>query len=189
MIKPMSEYDDLLKKVRAEAEAFRSTAKEYIPKMYYALRREDGNISTEDARDRIEKDCIGIWSKRTMLDAIPDEAKNQKKQEAGRLSQKERNSAAVSAAPYTKKKKLMMDTEGNTIENDTALATALKSTIDDPAIPQFDNDSQLYFEFCIPSKYVLEHLFLAENTFDQICFNVVLDKHTGEVISYSIPDD
>jgi hypothetical protein len=185
----MSEYDDLLKKIRAEAEAFRSTAKEYIPKMYYALRREDHNISPEDARDRIEKDCIGIWSKRTILDAIPDEAKNQKKQEAGRLSQKKRNSAAVSAAPYTKKKEIMMDTEGNTIENDTVLTATLRSNIHDPPIPQLDNDYQLHIEFCIPSKYVLEHLFLAENTVDQICFNVVLDKHTGEVISYSIPDD
>jgi hypothetical protein len=52
--------------------------------MYDALRTEDSNLSPEDARDRIEKDCLGIWSKRTILDALPDEAKDLKKQKAGR---------------------------------------------------------------------------------------------------------
>jgi hypothetical protein len=69
------EYDDLL-------QTYRSTATEYIPKMYAAPRNEDANISPQDARDRIEKDCFGIWSKRTILDAFPDEAKNPEKQKA-----------------------------------------------------------------------------------------------------------
>ena len=69
------------------------TAKEYIPKMYLALRDENPNFTPEDARDRIEKDCVNIWSKRTILDALPDEAKDLKKQKAGRLSQNEVNSA------------------------------------------------------------------------------------------------
>ena len=69
------------------------TAIEYIPRMYAALRNEDANISPQDATDRIEKDCFGIWSKRTILDALPDEAKNPEKQKSGRLGQ--RNFAAV----------------------------------------------------------------------------------------------
>jgi hypothetical protein len=84
--------------VRIRTETYRSTAKEYIPQMYEALRNEDANISPQDARDRIEKDCFGIWSRRTILDALPDEAKNLEKQKAGRLRQKEHNSAAFSAA-------------------------------------------------------------------------------------------
>jgi hypothetical protein len=90
----VTEYDKLLNEARAKTEAFsKLTAKEYIPKTYYALRDENTNLTPEDARDRIEKDCADIWSKRTILDALPDEAKDLEKQKAGRLSQKEANSA------------------------------------------------------------------------------------------------
>ena len=75
----LQKYDALLEEVKKNAEKFRSTAKEYIPKMYWALRNEYSNVTPEDARDRIEKDCVGIWSKRTLLDALPEEAKDLKK--------------------------------------------------------------------------------------------------------------
>ena len=97
----MGKYDDLLEEAKSRAAVYISTAKLYIPKMYNALMDENKNISPEDARDRIEKDCVGIWSKRTILDALPDEVKNQEKQKSGRLGQKKRNFAAVSAAPET----------------------------------------------------------------------------------------
>ena len=54
----LTEYDKLLEDARTKAEAFKSTAKEYIPKMYCALRNENQNLIPEDARDRIEKDCV-----------------------------------------------------------------------------------------------------------------------------------
>jgi hypothetical protein len=79
----MSKYDDLLREAKANAEAFALTAREYIPKMYKALREEDPKISADDARDRIQKDCAGIWSRRTILDALPSEVKDPKKQKAG----------------------------------------------------------------------------------------------------------
>ena len=60
----MSEYDNVLNLARTKAEAFRSTAKEFIPNMYAALLKENQNISPIDARDRIQKDCVGIWSRR-----------------------------------------------------------------------------------------------------------------------------
>jgi hypothetical protein len=87
--------------------------------MYLALRNENSNLIPEDARDRIEKDCMNIWSKRTILDALPDEAKDLEKQKAGRLSQKEANSAAVSAAPLSTKKQeeVIIDTQGNPIDD------------------------------------------------------------------------
>ena len=123
----MSEYDDILEKARESAEQFRSTAKEFIPKMYKALRNENHNVSPEDARDRIEKDCVGIWVKRTILDALPDEAKNQEKQKAGRLRQKEHNSAAFSAAASAKRKIMVslqgaVDTQGNEIRSNDPVA-------------------------------------------------------------------
>lgn len=55
----MREYDDLLKEAIAKGAAFQSTAREYIPKMYYALRNENPKISPADARDRIDK--FGTW--------------------------------------------------------------------------------------------------------------------------------
>jgi hypothetical protein len=95
----MSKYDELLKEAKAKAEPFALTAREYLRNMYDALCTEDSSLSLEDARDRIEKDCVGIWSKRTILDALPDEAKDRKKQKAGTLSQNKHVSAAFSAAP------------------------------------------------------------------------------------------
>jgi hypothetical protein len=127
----LSNYDDLLEEARTKAEAFRSSAKEYIPKMYEALRRENPNISPEDARDRIEKDCVGIYSKSTILHALPDEAKNKEKQKAGRLRQKEHNSAAFSAAPAPeqeeKKKIIVAAVQGKSVEEDIPLTSDLST--------------------------------------------------------------
>src|SRR5215831_14144444 len=89
--------------------------------MYNALMNESKDISPEDARDRIEKDCFGIWAKRTILEALPDEAKNRKKQESGRLGQKKRNFAAVSAAPETGAVKIILDTNGRSIDERIAI--------------------------------------------------------------------
>ena len=63
----VGKYDDLLEETKSRSAAYLSTAKLYIPKMYNALMDENKNISPEDARDRIEKDCVGIWTKRTIL--------------------------------------------------------------------------------------------------------------------------
>ena len=81
--------DELLQQAKLKVEglraAIRSTARELIPKMYQALKEENPRITPEDARDRIERDCKCIWSNRTILDALPDEAKNPEKQIARRL--------------------------------------------------------------------------------------------------------
>ena len=50
------------------------------------------------------------------LDALPDEEKNQKKQKSGRLGQKKRNFAAVSAAPEAGAAKIILDTNGRPID-------------------------------------------------------------------------
>jgi regulator of replication initiation timing len=117
----LSEYDDLLTEATAKAEAFRATAREYIPKMYAALRNENPNISPGDARDRIQKDCINIWSRRTILDALPDEAKDPEKQKSGRLGQKKHKSAAFSAAQKEQpQKEISVVAEGSTIVEEVA---------------------------------------------------------------------
>jgi hypothetical protein len=117
----LGEYDDLLQQARTRAEAFRLSAKELIPKLYLALRNE--NQAPADARNRIEKDCRYFWSKRTILEALPDEAKNIEKQKSGRLAQKKRDSAALSAAPLPEiRRKITIDTNGKQSEENLSPA-------------------------------------------------------------------
>jgi hypothetical protein len=103
-----------------------STAMPFIPKLYQALRNENANISPADAKDRIEKDCRYFWSRRTILEALPDEAKNIEKQKSGRLAQKKRNSAALSAAPFPEiRRKISVEVNGKQSEENL-------SQVDDP---------------------------------------------------------
>lgn len=98
-------YDRLLEEARNEARKYRETACRLIPKMYYVLRQEE-HLSKSDARDRIEKDCIEFWSKRTILNSLPDECKDPEKRKGAEERKKlqERfpqiviNDAAESAA-------------------------------------------------------------------------------------------
>jgi hypothetical protein len=113
-------YVELLAEARTKVEGFLvATADEYIPKLYRALRNENRDMSVHEARERIQKDCAGIWARRTILHAMPDEAKDPKKQEAGRLSQKKAKSAAFSAAQlsYTKDMQVIISNSGRTIED------------------------------------------------------------------------
>ncbi|HSF52076.1 MAG TPA: hypothetical protein VLA74_15060, partial [Nitrososphaeraceae archaeon] len=85
----MSEYNDLLQELRSKIidlqKPIIATAKEYIPKMYKAILKENPNLTPIEAREKIEKDCREeLWSKRTIIAALPDEAKNLEKQKAGR---------------------------------------------------------------------------------------------------------
>ena len=58
-----------------------------------------------------------MWSRRTILGALPSEAKDPKKQNAGRLSRIEHRSAAFSAAEqmYIAKKEIEINTNGKYI--------------------------------------------------------------------------
>jgi hypothetical protein len=196
----LNEYDNLLKQAKLEVNsALTSTAKKFIPKMYDALRNENPNITSKDARDRIEKDCVGIWGKRTILNALPDEAKDQKKQKAGRLRQKGVKSAAFSAAQSSeeKKKEITIDTQGRTIENETPSSTSLPSM---SFVSNRDNeggcasnndynkleniDHLLHFEFALASDEISNYIFFSSDK--NIWFNGTLDKISGKVITASI---
>jgi hypothetical protein len=183
----VGEYDDLLDEAKSKAAAYMSTAKVYIPKMYNALMSENKNISPQDARDRIEKDCVGIWSRRTILDALPDEAKNQEKQKSGRLGQKKRSSAAFSAAPEAGAVPIILDANGRPISGaiDKSLEHTSKRQVKQN-IKGCPNCQELYaanqqlrddlhasvtadkqiaqksneeqFELCVPFKPLLRHM-------------------------------
>src|SRR4051812_9335454 len=136
-------YVELLTEVRTKVEGFlTSTADEYIPKLYRALRNENRDMSVQEARKRIQNDCAGIWARRTIRHAMPDEAKDQKKQEAGRLSQKKAKSAAFSAAQlsYKKDTQVIISNSGRTIEDHRpTMDASLDITREGKSTPQ-DND-------------------------------------------------
>lgn len=128
----MSTYEELLEEARTKVQSIQqSTAQEYVPKMYWKLRDENPELAPNDARYRIEKDRIGIWSKRTVLEYLPDEAKDIKKQKAGRLRQKEPKFAALAAAPEAKE--ILLDVQGRAIDsnaspNETIVESIAKSS-------------------------------------------------------------
>ena len=188
-------YTELLAEVRTKVDAFlTSTANEYIPKMYRALRNENRDISAQEARQRIQKDCAYIWKRRTILCALPDEAKDPKKQKAGRLSQKKAKSAAFSAAPssYTKDKDIqaIISATGRTIENHKPIIDASLTDVTREDKSRSQNIDLLQFEFSLSSKDLWWSMIVRQveeaTREDRIWFNGVLDKHTGEVISANI---
>src|SRR5918998_1826448 len=70
-------YDELLRFARGSAKAI-------IPKLCAALKRENPNYSNYDIREIITKDCIEIWQRATIRDALPEEYKDPAKAEASR---------------------------------------------------------------------------------------------------------
>ena len=197
----MGKYDDLLKEVKRKATAFQSIAKKYIPRMYEALRNEDPHITPQDVRERIEKDCIDFWSKRTILEALPDEAKNPEKQKAGRLSQKKRSFAAVSAAPAVKE--VILDTDGrsigehlvpNTLSTSDGLASRDKdvdnnkesSNLSQHDVKSVNPDNIIEFAYSLPFEQVrlyIDKISQQNKEVRKLFFHGSIDISKGKVIS------
>ena len=79
------EYDRLLAEAVKLGRQHEIKAKYFVPKMYDALVKEEGLVSS-DAADRIYKDLVGIWQKDTIRRLLPLEAKNQVAREMQALS-------------------------------------------------------------------------------------------------------
>jgi hypothetical protein len=93
-------YDQLLEQAKA---AGLESAKTWIPRLCNALKEEDNNLSNEDIRDRVEKDCALIWSKSTIRTYTPYEFKDPQKQGAGRKGREKQleQPIPVGGAPET----------------------------------------------------------------------------------------
>ena len=78
-----SNYDNLLIQARG-------SAKHWIPRLCEALKKENPEMIVDDIRERVKKDCISIWQRDTITDALPFEYKNKRKQEAGRKGRQRR---------------------------------------------------------------------------------------------------
>jgi hypothetical protein len=133
--------------------------------------------------------------KRTIIEALPDEAKDPKKQKASRL-RKQQYSAAVSAALSSarNKKEIVIDIDGKVVGNNRPFLTSTLSNLsalsDNGDDNQLQNHSLIPFEFSLPVHYVLGYLIpivpKKQHKEEQMWFSGVLDKNTGEVISASI---
>lgn len=77
----MSHYDDVLTELRLKGSQL---ANQYIVKLYSILRNEE-KLPPADCRAKIEHDCIDLWSKATIMKFMPPEAKDMKKQKAGKI--------------------------------------------------------------------------------------------------------
>jgi hypothetical protein len=188
----MTEYERLLTEVLAKINAFRSTtAREYIPKMYEALRKDDPLLTPQDIRNTIERDCLNkIWTRRTILDALPDEAKNAKRQEAAR-SRSKKNFAAMTAAKLSTRgeKEILVDVTGKSIENENDLKPA--PTFATSKVPMAkEKDNRINVVFFLQANEILDHLFdrhlLCSPKEPRVWINVSIDRETNKVISASI---
>ncbi len=196
----MTEYERLLEEAKTKVYGLlSSTAKDYVPRMYKAIRDELPHLSPIEARARIEKDCRYIWKKRTILKFLPEEAKDPKKQKSGRLGQKKHKFAAPAAAQQVEKEAIMIDANGRVTEPPKIPGSAQNLTTTNSA-PQLRNTNQLesygrgnldsnllQFEFWIDRKVIYEcYLMLIRSIKDKALFRVKLDKQTFQVISAGV---
>ena len=97
-----SHYDDVLNELRQKGERL---ANQYIVELYNILRDEE-KMPPEDCRDKIEHDCVDLWSKATISKYLPPEAKDPKKRQAGKMGgeEKKEGNAATNYTKYSGRK-------------------------------------------------------------------------------------
>src|SRR5215204_6531512 len=79
--KMTSHYDEVLNELRHRGERL---ANQYIVELYIILRDEE-KMPPEDCRDKIEHDCVDLWSRATIRKFLPPESKDPKKRLAGKM--------------------------------------------------------------------------------------------------------
>jgi hypothetical protein len=79
-----SEYADYNSLVELARQTATEHAKEWIPKLCEALKRENPEMPKGDIRETVTNDCRDFWSRATISKFIPDEYKDPQKQKAGK---------------------------------------------------------------------------------------------------------
>ena len=196
----MSEYNTLLNEVKSKNASIQAsiltTAREYIPKLYHTCFKENPNFTPMQVRKKIEEDCKDLWSKRTILNVLPDEAKNLEKQKSGRQKNKNKipTSAAMIAAPKLDEQ-IVIDTFGNMIpdnehsrlessNNFSSVGSKHKKNLEENYDNSF-NEQLLDFEFCFKFKDIQRHmapLFNIIGNNGDIWFHGKINKNSGKVV-------
>lgn len=89
-----SKYDQLLERARG-------SAKYWIPKLCQALREESSEMSDEDIRERVTQDCLPIWQRGTINNALPEEYKNKERSQTGKKGRQKQMEQADGAVTIT----------------------------------------------------------------------------------------
>jgi hypothetical protein len=84
-------YDDILNELRQKGERL---ANQYIFELYNILRDEE-KMPPDDCRDKIEHDCVDLWSKATIRKYLPPELKDPKKRQAGKIGGENKKKAML----------------------------------------------------------------------------------------------
>ena len=197
----MSEYVNLLQEARSKVNNLQkpiiNSAKEYIPKLCQLFQKEHNNLTSSEVRIQIEKDCKNLWSKRTILDALPDEMKNLTKQSAGRQRHKNKQSysAAIVAAPK-QNNSMVIDNFGRTVLDNVSNKSETSSNNfdlnhlkikDDDTINNTHHikENLLNFEFSLQFKRIQQHmssLYGISGYSGNIWFHGKIDTKSGKVI-------
>jgi hypothetical protein len=90
----LSHYDDVLQELRQKGQIL---ANKYLVELYNILRDEE-KLPPQDCRSKIEHDCIDLWSKATIRKYLSPEAKDTKKQKAGKLGAEKKKEVQLLAA-------------------------------------------------------------------------------------------
>jgi hypothetical protein len=201
----MSEYNDLLQELRLKITDLQkpiiATAKEYIPKMYKAILNENPNLTPIEVRKRIEKDCREeLWSKRTILDALPDEDKDLEKQKAGRQRNKNKipTSAAMTAAPKLEEK-IVIDNLGRIVTDNESLHPESSNNFNsidrknkenlEKSSDKSLNGQLLDFEFSLKFKDLRQYMTTIFNRIGDngdVWFHGKVDKNSGHIAEVNI---
>ena len=204
----MSRYDDFLKQLK---EDHKTTAQMAIKWLYLLLKEDDPNLSNDDMYDRILKDCLVIWARATVIENMPDELKDSERQEAGRRGAEAKKKllrvtndgnvardAPANSNLFEQKQIESQTLEQGSTKRDNTSSVIVDKEVDDYQISKIGqscffiihNEGLIPFEFPIRVQDVLGYLIpiirKKEHKEDQVWFNGVLDKSTGEVISAAI---
>jgi hypothetical protein len=126
----LSHYDDVLQELRRKGQIL---ANKYIVELYNILRDEE-KLSPQDCRSKIEHDCIDLWSKATIRKYLSPEAKDTKKQKAGKLGGEKKKELQVLAAQNGARINLAEDDSHsqNEAESRTSHSQKLSATVPIP---------------------------------------------------------
>jgi vacuolar-type H+-ATPase subunit I/STV1 len=89
-----SHYDEVLEELRQRGQKL---ANQYVVELYTILRDEE-KLPPEDCRSKIEHDCLDLWSRATIRKYLPPEAKDARKQKAGKIGGENKKKAILQVA-------------------------------------------------------------------------------------------
>jgi hypothetical protein len=120
----MSHYDDVLAALKEKGHKL---ASEYIVELYTILRDEE-RLPPEDCRAKIEHDCLDLWSKATIRKCLPPEARDLKKQIAGKIGGENKQKKKK-----TKREMLVIAGDGNVQATDLEESRPVSQNEEDSA--------------------------------------------------------